>query len=178
MKGNLVEKDSQDEWVHIGRLGAPHGIKGEIKLFSLSDVPDRFEKLKVVWWAGDQGRPECLTVAAFRPGERFHLIRFNEVEGRKAASRLTNGHLLLPRSQRGHLPQGQYFIDDIIGLAVEDESGHILGQVVDIIQTGSNDIYEIRGEGTRELLLPACREVILNIDLEKKRIRVRVPEEY
>jgi len=178
MSEKTDKMDLLDSWVLIGKIGAPHGIQGELKLFSLSDVPDRFETLKTVWWIGPKAERKRLTVAAYRPGERFHLIRFHELTSRENAARLTNGYLALPRSQRGQLPEGQYFIDDIIGLQVENEAGQFIGRVTNIIQTGSNDIYVVQGEGKAELLLPALKEVILNIVLERRRIIVRVPEGY
>ncbi|MBN1596597.1 16S rRNA processing protein RimM [candidate division FCPU426 bacterium] len=173
--GPAAEKN---DWVVIGKLGAPHGLQGEIRLYSLSDVPDRFETLDSVWWMGAKGSRRKLKVAAFRPGGHFHWIRFHERQTREAVSELRNGYLVIPAEQRGVLPQGRYYIDDVIGLMVEDEHGRRLGRVGDVISTGANDIYVVQGEEQKEMLLPALKEYIVEIDLGQKRMRVRVPEGY
>ncbi|MCK5242930.1 16S rRNA processing protein RimM [bacterium] len=164
--------------MRIGKVGAVHGVHGEVKVFSLTDVPDRFETLKTIWWIGKKQNSKRLTVATFRPGERFHLIRFEEIARREEASQLSNGFLALPRSERGILSTGRYFIDDIIDLQVEDAQGNSIGKVTDVIQTGSNDIYEIHNAANKELLLPAVKDIILSIDLQNKRMRVRIPEGF
>jgi 16S rRNA processing protein RimM len=163
------------EWVRIGQLGAPHGVHGEIKLFPLSDVPGRFESLREVWWLGSAGKPRELKLQSVRPMSSFFLARFEGLDTPESVAELARGFVAVPESQRGTLPAGRYFVDDIVGLAVEDEAGRALGVVTEVYQTGANDIYEVAGpEGT--LLLPALKQVVLGVDLAEKRMRVRVPE--
>ncbi|MCD4814338.1 ribosome maturation factor RimM [bacterium] len=167
-----------EEWVMIAKVGAPHGVSGEVKIFSLSDVSGRFENLRCVHWIGKQKKAQRLTVVSSRPCERFIILRFQEIQDRNQAAGLTNGWLALPKVQRGTLSPDNYFIDDIIGLTVEDQQGRVLGNVVDVYQTGSNDVYEIRGSGKKEMMLPARKEIILKIDLEQKKMIVKIPEGY
>jgi 16S rRNA processing protein RimM len=177
MNSGNSPKQEKGEWIEIGKLGSAHGIQGEIKLFSSSDVPGRFENLKQVWWEGQNGEKKRLTVSTCRPCERFFLIRFNEVKSREEAANLANGSLFLIKKERGQLPENQYFIDDIIGLKVEDEAGHLIGIVEDIYQTGANDIYMIT-TSNGEKLIPAIDKVIININILTGKMIIRMPEGY
>jgi 16S rRNA processing protein RimM len=164
-----------ESWVTIGSLGAPHGIRGEVKLFPLSDVPNRFEGLRHLWWVGSKGEPKRLKVASVRPGKRFFLVTFEGYSDPESAATLTGGRVMVPAAERGKPPAGEFFIDDIIGMTVHTESGQELGRVTDIYQTGANDIYEVQGPDG-EWLFPALKNVILNVDLEARCIVVRVSE--
>ncbi|NTV51946.1 MAG: 16S rRNA processing protein RimM [Candidatus Firestonebacteria bacterium] len=150
-------------------------MHGEIKLFPLSDVPGRFEALHEVWWQGVSGANRKLRLQSVRSMSTFYLARFEGLDTPEAVAELARGYVVVPESQRGKLPAGSYFVDDIVGLAVEDEGGQPLGRVTGVYQTGANDIYEIVGSGG-ELLLPALKDLVLEINLEAKRMRVRVPE--
>ncbi len=169
--------DASASWVYIGRVGAVHGLRGEVRVFSLSDVPERLQTLKTVWWIGPRGEDQRLQVTHCRAGGRFFIMQFDNIGDRTQAALLTGGHLALPREDRGRLPRGQYFIEDIIGLEVIDEQGEHLGRVAEVWQTGANDVYEIHGE-REELMLPALRSVILKIDMDARRMIVKVPAGY
>lgn len=171
--GDAPEKASA--LISIGKLGSTHGLEGDLKLYSLSDVPERFNCLDQVWWIGVTGEPKRLKVVSVRPGERFFLVHFKDFDNLEDARSLTGGEIAVPPYERGKLPSGNYFIDDIIGLTVEDDKGEIIGRVNGVLKTGANDIYEIQGH-TEEILLPALQDVILSIDLKAGRMRVRVPE--
>lgn len=164
-----------EDLVLIGKLGTVHGIHGELRLFSLSDVPGRFENLQSVWWVDGRGRTQQLRVRTLRAAGNEYRISFEGLESREEAARLINGFIALPRDQRGRPPAGGYFLDDIIGLDVFDESGRRLGTVAEIYQTGAHDIYAVRDQG-RELLLPALRAVILQVDIPAHRMTVRPPK--
>lgn len=167
---------ASEERIYIGKVGAAHGVRGEIRLVPLSDVPGRFQSLGRVYWIGPGGLERSLHVAGCRPANQYYLVSFEEITTREQAARLTNGYLALPRGERGTLPPEQYFLDQVIGLKVETEEGRFLGRVTTIWQTGSNDVYEIHGpEGER--LLPAMQNIILRIDLQEQRMIVQLPEE-
>jgi 16S rRNA processing protein RimM len=171
----VVSRPGSGEWVRIGQLGAPHGVHGEIKLFPLSDVPGRFAALDDVWWLGLGGQCRKLVLHSVRAMAAFYLVAFDGLDSPEAVAELARGFLAVPEAQRGKLPAGSWFVDDIVGLAVEDEAGRALGVVTGVYQTGANDIYEIAGPGG-ELLLPALKRVVLSVDLAGKRMRVRLPE--
>ncbi len=164
---------AREPMIVIGRLGVSHGVRGEIRLFAESDVEGRFESLGQVWWLGRKGQCQPLEVVSLRRAGAFFLVRFRGIETPEAAARFSHGALALPASQRGPAPEGSYFIDDILGLTVADEAGRLLGRVTNVYRTGANDVYEIRGAA--EILLPALESVILEVDLQARRMRVRVP---
>ncbi|MCK5218033.1 16S rRNA processing protein RimM [bacterium] len=173
LAGNAPEK--APALVAIGKLGSTHGLEGDLKLYSLSDVSERFSRLDQVWWIGVTGEPKRLKVISVRPGARFFLIHFKDFNNPEDARSLTGGAIAVPPAERGKLPTGHYFVDDIVGLTVEDDKGEIIGRVSGILKTGANDIYEIQGHAG-EILLPALKDVILSMDLKAGRMRVRVPE--
>jgi 16S rRNA processing protein RimM len=166
--------EPSQSWVVIGKLGGLHGIRGELRLFSLSDVPDRFEGLKEVWWLGPRQKSARLQISSLRAGSSFYLIQFAGFTTREAAAGFCHGHLAVDQSQRGALPSGTYFCDDVIGLSVLDETGQSLGRIQTIYRTGANDVYEV-GDGEKTFLLPAVPSVILKIDLAAGHVQVRLP---
>lgn len=166
--------DAPQAFIRIARLGSPHGVRGELRLFSLSDVPGRLEGLRAAWWLGARSRRRRLEVEGVRAAGRSWLIKFRGIDTPEAARELVNGFLAVPPQERGTLPRGRYFVDDLIGLEVLAEDGRYLGRLEQIYETGANDVYAVVHEG-RELLLPALAQVILEVDLEHRRLRVRVP---
>ncbi len=171
-----MPSEPTDEMVVIGRLGAPHGIRGELRLFSVSDVPGRFEGLREMWWQGAaRGAWRRLRVDQLRSGGDHYLVRFAGFATREQAGALSHGHLALPARERPVLPRGSYFIDQVVGLLVETESGQPLGRIAEVYRTGANDIYAVQGPAG-ELLLPAVKSVVLEVDLERGRMRVRLPK--
>ncbi len=161
--------------VLIGRLGAAHGLQGELRLFPLSDVPGRFDRLEEVWWYGARGPGRLLRVAGLRSMNKNLLVRFAGLDSPEAAAALVNGVLAVPLEQRAPTPAGTYFVDDLLGCEVVDEQGRKLGTLAEVFQTGANDVYAVR-DGDRELLLPALRSIILTVDLDVRRVTVRPPE--
>lgn len=164
---------SEPEKIIIGKVGAPHGIRGELKIYSLSDFPDRFSLLKSVY-VGD----ELLTVKSVRYQNSVVLMSFAEYDNRETAATLTNKMLSVKREDAMPLEEGQYYIGDIVGLEVFDEEGVSLGFVKDILKTGSNDVYVVaKKKEAKQLLVPALKSVVLKISVDEGKMLVRLPEE-
>ena len=155
----------------IGRVGAPHGIGGEVRVIPLTDFPERFGRLREVM-VGD----ELLHVAHVKPQGKNFLMRFREYAVREDAQRLTGRLLTVARAEAAPLDEGEYYVFDIVGLTVYDEEDNELGSVENVLRTGSNDVYAVRSEDGRELLIPALRAVVQSIDLPGGRMTVRLPE--
>ena len=164
-----------EDLVVVAKTGRPHGIKGEIRLYSLSDVPGRLEGLRRVWWLGGRGARVLLRVQSVRPAAGCHLAKFEGYDTPEDASSLTQGRLAIPAGERGALPPGRYFIDDILGARAVDETGRTIGVVRDVIQTGANDIFSLDVAG-REVLVPVIPGVILDVDVHRRVVTVRLPE--
>ena len=160
-----------DGRIVIGRIGAAHGIHGELRVIPLTDFPERFPALREVM-VGD----ELLHIESVKPQGKNFLMRFREYTVREDAQRLTGRLLTVARADAAPLDEGEYYVFDIVGLTVYDEEDNELGTVENVIRTGSNDVYAVRAEDGREILVPALRTAVLAIDVPGGRMTVRLPE--
>lgn len=156
-----VVAEGQD-WMRVGTIAAPVGIRGEVKVNLDTDFPDRFKRLKVIY-AGEEHR--LLHVAAARRHADRVALRFAEVPDRTAAESLRGMPLYIPRAEAMPLPEGHFYHDQIIGLRVVSTAGDALGVIEEVMPTGNNDVYVARG-GAQEVLIPAIRDVVRDIDLD------------
>ncbi len=155
--------------VTVGRISAAHGIRGEVKVESLTDFPARFEPGSRLWLDGafyevERGRWQGKSV----------LLKLSGIETRSQAEALARKELLASEATPIE-DEDVYYLHDVIGLRVEDTNGESLGQLADVLSTGSNDVYVVRGE-RGELLLPALDDVIREVDLTGGRIVVDIPD--
>ena len=157
--------------ITIGRVGAPQGIHGELRVIPLTDFPERFEGLKEIM-VGD----ELLHVESVRYHKQFVLMRFREYAVREDARALTGRLLTVAREDAAPLGEGEFYTFDIIGLHVFDMEGAELGVVENVLRTGSNDVYQARGKDGKELLIPALKAVVKEIDVKGGRMTVELPE--
>jgi 16S rRNA processing protein RimM len=152
------------EWAIIGKVVAPFGLRGELKVFSLSDVPDRFVTLKVAY-LGPQHVP--YTLSGVRPYKGDMLVlKFAGIDDANAADTLRNQDVAIPLEELAKLPPDFYYQHDIIGLQVlHMRDNREVGTIVDIWSTGGSDIYVLKGNDGQQILIPATKEVIKQIDL-------------
>ena len=163
--------DTSNERIIVGRVGAAHGIRGELRIIPLTDFPERFTALREVM-VGD----ELLHIESVKPQGKNFLMRFREYAVREDAQKLTGRLLTVARADAAPLDEGEYYVFDIVGLTVYDEEDNELGTVENVIRTGSNDVYAVRAEDGREILVPALRTAVLAIDVAGGRMTVRLPE--
>ena len=155
--------------VAVGRITRAHGVQGELAVLVISEVPGRFADGETVWL--EDGR--TLTVESSRPHKDRLLVRFREVQSREQAEALQRALLLVPESLSPELPEGSWWDHRIVGCAIETDTGRALGTVHDVIHTAANDVWSaVDDEGT-ETLIPVLRDVILDVDMDAKRIVVR-----
>ena len=163
--------DASNERIVIGRIGAAHGIRGELRIIPLTDFPERFAALREVM-VGD----ELLHIESVKPQGKNFLMRFREYAVREDAQKLTGRLLTVARAEAAPLDEGEYYVFDIVGLTVYDEEDNELGTVENVLRTGSNDVYAVRSEDGREILIPALRKVVRTIDVPNGRMTVRLSE--
>jgi len=155
--------------VAVGRITRAHGVQGELAVLVISEVPGRFADGETVWL--EDGR--TLTVESSRPHKDRLLVRFREVQTREQAEALQRALLVVPESLSPELPEGSWWDHQIVGCAIETDTGRALGTVHDVIHTAANDVWSaVDDEGT-ETLIPVLRDVILDVDMDAKRIVVR-----
>ncbi len=158
--------------VTIGKVGAAHGIHGEMRIIPLTDFTDRFAGMKEVM-VGD----ELLHIESCKYHKQFVLLKFREYPVREDAMRLTGRMLTVDRSEAAPLEEGEFYTFDIIGLKVLDENGTELGTIENVLRTGSNDVYQARRPDGSELLIPALKAVVRKIDVKGGIMVVALPEE-
>ena len=155
----------------VGRVLGAWGIRGEIKVEPHTDVPERFSPGTLLYLDGSPAR-----VLKSRPHKTGLVVTLDVVADRNKAESLKGASLAVPREQVGPLPEGSYYHFEIIGIGVWTEQGEHLGEVLQILATGSNDVYVVRDSSERESLVPALPDVVLSVDTDEGRMVVRLPE--
>jgi 16S rRNA processing protein RimM len=166
-----MDRDAADEWMLVGRVVGPFGVHGEMKVEPYTDFPDRFSRLQHVYIGEERRAYKVL-------GSRRHkhvLLRLAGLTTPEEVAALHGQYVWIPRSEAMPLGEGEYYIRDIIGLRVFSTEGEQLGEVQDILITGSNDVYVVRGE-RGEVLIPAIHDVVRELDVPGGRIIVEVIE--
>ncbi|NPA90882.1 MAG: 16S rRNA processing protein RimM [Chloroflexi bacterium] len=163
-------KPKTPRYLAVGRIISPHGIRGEVEVDVHTDFPQRFQP-GARFLVGE--RKSEMTVESVRPYRKRLLIKFREIPDRTRADVWRGAWIHIPVEEAWPLEEDEYYEYQILGLDVWSDEGEYLGQVDHIIYTGANDVYVIRGpEG--EILLPAIKDVILDVDLEKGRMTVHL----
>jgi 16S rRNA processing protein RimM len=174
---------SAPEFVAVGLVLGAFGQAGLIRVRPLSDFPDRLlelERVRVMIESSAVHRSEWRDIhSARRHGAAAFVLGLGDVSTRAEAVALSGARIEIPSSQLKPLPDGHYYRFQVVGLAVSDESGRNLGRVREILETGANDVYVVCPEGGQgrkdEILVPALKHVVLNIDLEAGKMVVRLP---
>lgn len=164
-------------FVAIGEAVAPHALRGELRVLPLTDFPERFAAITQVFLGLPGGEPGGKPVAVERacPQGRFFLVKLAGVDTVEAAEKLRGRLLFVPRDAVAPLPEGRFYVFDLVGLTVADEQGTVLGEVVEVLENPANDLFVVRPpDGGRELLLPALKSVVQEIDLAGGRMVVRL----
>ncbi len=155
----------QTEYITIGEILGAWGLKGAFRVRPLTDFPERFEPGATVFIGGI---PNVIQSSHLQ--KDGVIMTIPGVDTPEAAAALRRKSLEIPGTELHKLPKGQYYQFDIIGLEVVTTDGTLLGKVTDILNCG-NDVYVVKGE-TKEILIPAVKDVIKNIDLKNKRITI------
>ena len=171
-KPGKADNRSGPRYLVIGRVAKPWGIQGEVKVEIMTDFPDRFSLLRKVY-LGPEAVPFALE--GFRLHQEAALLKLEGCHDRAAVEKLRGQLVQIPIEEAMPLEQDEYYEYQIVGLAVWTAGGKYLGTVDEVISTGSNDVYVVRGEG-REVLIPAIEDVVLEINLAQGRLVVELME--
>ena len=164
---------SQPSFLEIGTISRPHGITGELKLQISPEYLGALEGVKRVYLNGSSQPTRLLSC---RPHQNALLVTLEGVNTRNDAEALRGARVSIRMVELPRLPEGEYYSYQLVGLHVRDEAGQDLGELSEVLATGSNDVYVVKSETGKELLLPAIESVIRKIDLEAGVITVVVPE--
>ncbi len=160
-------------FVVVGQFRKPHGIHGEILMELMTNFPQRL-RVGTMLYVGATHEP--YTIAGRRLVEKGLLLSFEGYDDRDKVSVLTNQAVYVRADSLPPLPKGEYYHHQLIGLSVLDQSGKQLGKIVEIIETGANDVYVVQPEDGDEILLPALNDVILDVNLETGEMHAQPPE--
>lgn len=158
-------------YIAIGKVRRPHGVAGEAVVELYTDFPGRLHPDAVVY-AGEKHIP--LTIRDSRHHNEGLILAFYDISIPEDIGRYRNHVLYVTASERQSLPEGEYYHDELLGLYVVDEFGNSLGILTDILLTGANDVYVVKDAQGGEILLPAIAEVVLDVDLALKAMKVHL----
>ena len=162
-----------EQLLQVGVISSTHGIRGEVKVFPTTDDPDRFRKLKQVIL--DTGREQkSLEIEGVKFFKQFVILKFKDIDNINDIEKYKGKSLYVTREHAVKLKKDEYFIADLIGMTVKEEDSAILGTVSDVLQTGANDVYVVALADGGEVLLPAIKDCILSVDMEKREMQVHV----
>ena len=161
------------KYLEIGQIVNTFGIKGMIKVKPFTDDIRRFDRLKKVY-IEKQKVKEKYEIEEVKYHKEMVLIKFKGIENPEAANLIRNCYLFVNREDEETLEEGRYYIVDMLGLEVYTDEEKLLGNLEVIFNTGSNDIYVVRDELGKQILLPAIKEVIKKVDIENKKMIVHL----
>lgn len=164
------------DYLEAGKIVNTHGLRGEVKIVPWTDTPDTFEEIPYVFAKRNSGE-EKLTIRNVKYQKGNIIVKFSEINSIEEAQMYKNTVLYVDRGVMPPLPEGAYYITDLIGLSVyEQTDNRLLGTIQDVFSTGSSDIYEVKRDGQKPLLIPVIDDVIVNVDLAERKVTVRLLE--
>ena len=161
------------KYLEIGQIVNTFGIKGMVKVKPFTDNIERFNNLEKIYIKNKSGQTEY-KIQEVKYHKNMVLIKFEGIENPEQADLLRNSYFIVDRETEEPLEPGRYYIVDMIGLDVFTDDNEYLGKLEDIYNTGSNDIYVVKNELGKQVLLPAIEDVIKNIDMDNKKVIVHL----
>jgi len=165
--------DGEPVYLVVGFLRRPHGVQGEIIMDLHTDFPERLRGGRKLF-AGEEHKP--MTLAGARPHAKGMLVKFKGIDTPEAAGQFRNQWVYVKATGLPSLPEGKIYQHELFGFEVVDENDVSLGQLVEIIETGANDVYVVKAADGREILLPAIPSVVLEVDPVRRLMRVHMLE--
>ena len=161
----------------VGKIVNTHSLKGEVKVISSTDFEEeRFKKgSKLLITRGNQLIREVV-VQSYRNHKNFLLVKFEEIDSVEEAEKLKNLQIKIDSTEVGELEENEFYFHEIIGCEVFDENDKNLGEIIDILTPGANDVWVIKGENGKEILIPYIEDVVKKIDITSKKVNIEVME--
>ena len=165
--------DGEPVYLVVGFLRRPHGVHGEIIMDLHTDFPERLRVGRKLF-VGEVHK--LVTLSATRPHAKGMLVKFKGIETPEAAGEMRNQWVYVKAADVPSLPEGKLYQHELFGFQVVDDHDTPLGELVEIIETGANDVYVVRDESGKEILLPAIPSVVLETDSARRLMRVHILE--
>lgn len=162
-----------EDMLQVGVITQTHGVRGEVKVFPTTDDVNRFKKLKqVILDTGKETMP--LEIQSVKFFKQFVILKFKGIDNINDIEKYKRCSLYVTREHAVPLKEDEYFIADMIGMEVCTEDGNIFGTLKDVIETGANDVYVIESAEHGEVLVPAIKECIRSVDIEKGQMMIHL----
>ena len=162
-----------EEFLRVGIITSTHRLKGEVKVYPTTDYPERFEEIKEVMLDTGRGK-RMLTIQNVRYFKNQVILKFKEINNINDIEKYKQCELWVNRENGTPLEEGEYYIADLIDCKVYLEDGSYFGTLVDVMETGANDVYVVESQEHGEVLLPAIADCVKEIDIEKGEITVHL----
>lgn len=164
-----------EQLLQVGIISSTHGVRGEVKVFPTTDDVRRFKKLKQVIL--DTGREQLpLEIESVKFFKQFAILKFKGIDNINDIEKYKGRSLLVDREHAVKLKKDEYFIADMIGISVYTEDGALFGTLKDVMETGANDVYIIDSPAHGEVLIPAIKQCVLEVDIEQKKMTIHLME--
>lgn len=164
-----------EQLLQVGVISSTHGVRGEVKVFPTTDDVKRFKKLKkVILDTGKEQLP--LEIEGVKFFKQFVILKFRGIDNINDIEKYKGKRLLVDREHAVKLKKDEYFIADMIGMEVFTEDGELFGALKDVMETGANDVYIIEMSDGKEVLVPAIKQCILDVDIENRKMVIHLLE--
>jgi 16S rRNA processing protein RimM len=162
-----------EDFIAIGRISKPHGVKGEIRIAYFNpENPHVFSHYQMIYLQGDEQGLRPYRLLAVRPHKQFILAQLEGIQSRAEAEKLKGKVVFIDPAALPPLEADEYYWQDILGMRVVSEQGEDMGTIKEIVPTGSNDVYVVQ-KGAQEFLIPATKDIIIRIDIEGRMMTIR-----
>lgn len=161
------------EFFNVGQIINTHGVKGEVKIYPLTDDIRRFRKLKEVYIDDEVKEIKWCKIQPDKV-----ILKLDGIDSMEEAFKLKNKYISIPREEAAKLKENQYFIADIKGCDVFDENENYLGKVYDVISTKNNDVYWVKRKDMEDLLIPALKDIVLSVDVNNNKITIKAVDTW
>lgn len=161
------------EMISVGEICGTRGLHGELKVLPLTDFPERFKGMEEIWVECGP-RSGLYKIESYRAYKQLLLFKLAGINTVEEAAGLVKGLLKIDEGEVFPLPDDTHYVFQLLGLEVDDLERGYLGKLTEVLQTGANDVYVIKGERYGEVLIPAIKDVVLDIDLATSRMKVKL----
>lgn len=162
-----------EKYLEVGQIVNTFGIKGQVKVVPFTDDINRFDELKEIY-IEKKNELKLFQIEKVNYSKNVVLLKLKGIDSIEEANKYRNCYIKIDRKDARKLPEGTYFIADLLGLDVYTDENKLLGKVDDIYNTGSNDIYVVKDELGKQILLPAIKDVLKQVDLDNGKIIVHI----
>lgn len=165
-----------EKLVTVGRIVNSHGIRGELKVVPETDFPERFDKGNALIIVDSQNKQTPVTVQTSRLHKNMFILQFDQFSNINEVEKFKGSLLKIEAKEQQPLEEGEYYYHEIIGCKVVTEEGQELGLVSEVLTPGANDVWVVSLPKGKQLLLPVIDDVILDVDIDNKTIRIHLME--